>query len=67
MELFMTVSDGSFVPSSDCSVSISFSVILGFTLLLGVATFIWISDEEVRRQSQWRLVAGEKQNLTGKE
>ncbi|MEQ2182459.1 hypothetical protein GOODEAATRI_022482, partial [Goodea atripinnis] len=40
-ETHIYVQDGSFVPPFDCSVSISFSVMLGLTLLLGVATFIW--------------------------
>ncbi|XP_047242652.1 butyrophilin subfamily 3 member A3-like [Girardinichthys multiradiatus] len=74
-ETHIYVQDGSFVPPSDCSVSISFSVMLGLTLLLGVATFIWkwrqtkISIKKLKEkvnEEQQLLMAEEKQNLAQK-
>ncbi|XP_038160374.1 butyrophilin subfamily 3 member A2-like [Cyprinodon tularosa] len=40
-ETSIYVQDGFFVPRSNCSISVTFSVILGLILLLGVAAFIW--------------------------
>ncbi|MEQ2221822.1 hypothetical protein ILYODFUR_019542 [Ilyodon furcidens] len=74
-ETHIYVQDGSFIPPPDCSVSISFSVILGLTLLLGVATFIWkwrqtkISIKKLKdkvNEEQQQLMAEEKQNLAEK-
>ncbi|XP_038131923.1 butyrophilin subfamily 3 member A2-like [Cyprinodon tularosa] len=44
-EKHIYIQDGLFVPPSNCSVSVSFSVIFGLILLFGVAAFIW----------KWRL------------
>ncbi|MEQ2312073.1 hypothetical protein AMECASPLE_027249 [Ameca splendens] len=74
-ETHINVQDGSFIPPPDCSVSISFSVMLGLTLLLGAATFIWlrrqtkISIKKLKdkvNEEQQQLMAEEKQNLAQK-
>ncbi|XP_035985587.1 butyrophilin subfamily 3 member A2-like [Fundulus heteroclitus] len=40
-ETHFYVQDGSFVPQPDCSVSVSFTVILAFMVPLGAAAFCW--------------------------
>ncbi|XP_047242651.1 butyrophilin subfamily 3 member A2-like [Girardinichthys multiradiatus] len=74
-ETHIYVQDGSFIPPPDCSVSISFSVMLGLTLLLGAVTFIWLRQQtkisikklkDKVNEEQQQLMAEEKQNLAQK-
>ncbi|XP_035984910.1 butyrophilin subfamily 2 member A2 [Fundulus heteroclitus] len=74
-ETHFYVQDGSFVPQPDCSVSVSFAVILGLMVLLGAAAFCWKWRQtktlmkklkEKENEENQKLLKVEKQNLAEK-